>query len=232
MEAAAARIEDAIHGLGEIPEPTVTIGASEGLLAYTIKPALLGEPRVELPLDRRLITRPLPRLAFTSNPRCGDIVVDATGPGELPKRQGSFHTRRIGTMKFVPVMAKKFWRDRPVVSRFDDLWRYPVIDIGIYRRMRGLAAWNALIDRADPAAVTQCASTPQIHEPLLAGRAITVLAPYSTFVDKSLAVLDLPVPDMHVSLWLTAHEDALREPEVRHVYDLLGAMFRDSAWFR
>jgi hypothetical protein len=37
---------------------------------------------------------------------------------------------------------------------------------------------------------------------------------------------------MIVDLWLSAHEDALREPTVRQLYDDIAAVFLQSACFR
>jgi len=37
---------------------------------------------------------------------------------------------------------------------------------------------------------------------------------------------------MRIELWLAAHEDSLREPAVRAVYDTVADMFLRSPWFR
>jgi DNA-binding transcriptional LysR family regulator len=232
MAAAVAQIENAISGLEEFPAPEVAIAASEGLLAYTLKPALLGDSHVELPFDRRSMARPLPPLAFSTNFRDADIAVEALDHGRLPRRHGSFHTRRVGTMRFVPMASQIFLDSHSVAQRFDELARYALLNIDIYANIRGLDPWNALVAAAAPGAVTTCGSTPQIQGPLLDGQGVTVLPPYAALYDRKAKTLDMPVPDMSVELWLTAHEDSLREPAVRHVYDTLASLFRRSAWFR
>lgn len=232
MAAAAQQIENAISGLEEFPSPEVAIAASAGLLAYTLRPALLGDDRAELPFDRRSMTRPLPPLAFGTDFRSADIAIEALDRGDLPRRHGSFHTRRVGTMRFVPIASRIFFERHRVARQFDDLAHSLLVDIGIYGSIRGLNAWNGLIADAEEDAVTTVTNTLQIPGPMLEGQGVTVLAPYAVLHDARLSALDMPVPDMSVELWLTAHEDSLREPAVRHVYDTLATMFRRSAWFR
>jgi DNA-binding transcriptional LysR family regulator len=232
MAAAVADIENAISGLEEFPSPEVMIAASEGLLAYTLKPTLLGDAQVELPFDRRLMARPLPPLAFTTDFRCADIAVEALDHGRVPRRHGSFHTRRVGTMRFVPMASRIFFDRHRAVHRFDELARSALLNIGTYGGIRGLDPWHALVAEAEPDIVTTGANTPEIQGPMLAGQGVAVLPPYAALYDPRLCVIDMPVPDMSVDLWLTAHADSLREPAVRHVYDTLATLFRRSTWFR
>jgi DNA-binding transcriptional LysR family regulator len=232
MAAAVAWIENAISGLEEFPSPEVTIAASEGLLAYTLKPTLLGDAHVELPFDRRLMARPLPPLAFSTDYRGADIAVEALDHGRLPRRHGSFHTCRVGTMRFVPMASQIYFDRQPVAQRFEELARSALLDIGIYGGIRGLDPWHALVAAAEPETVMTVANTPQIYAPMLQGQGVTMLAPYAALYDTRLKALDMAVPEMSVELWLTAHEDSLREPAVRHVYDTLATLFRRSAWFR
>lgn len=232
MAKGAAEIEAAIRGLAIIPGPVIKIAAPAGLIEFTIRPALAGDGRKELPLDRRMIKKPLPQLAFSTNPKGADIVVQPTDPGELPKGSGSVHVRRAGNMRFVPVAARMFLKRHAAPSKFDDIAHYPVIDIGIYRGLRGLDAWNATVAKAAPDLVTVAPSTPDARDPVLERGGITVLPPYATLYEKRLAMLDMAVPEMTTSLWIAAHEDTLREPAARLVYDLLAGMFHSSPWFR
>jgi len=232
MANAAAQVEEAMRGLADFAAPTVSIGASEGLMAYSIKPALLGQARAELPFDRRGLERPLPALAFSTVTDGADIAIETTNPGEVPRKQGNFRVQKIGAMRFVPVVARACRDGRSAPSRFDEIAGRPLLDIRIYKRIGGLEPWNGLVAHAEPTMVTTIEKTSQIRDPMLAGAGITVLAPYSKFHDSRIHVLDMAVPDMSVSLWLTAHEDALREPAVRMTYNLLRTMFRASPWFR
>lgn len=68
--------------------------------------------------------------------------------------------------------------------------------------------------------------------PLVSGCGLTLLPTYAPLYEPSLISLDIPIPDMRIELWLAAHEDSLREPAVRAVYDTVADMFLRSPWFR
>lgn len=232
MAALADDFEGAMQGLTTFQTPKVTVAASEGLLTYTLIPALMGQDKHELPLDRRMVTTQLPKLAFTTAPGKADISVMATSPGDLPKVSGAVHVRRVGTMNFVPVASRDFLHELRGVSSFDDLAELPLLDIGIYRAIRGLDAWNGLVAGKQGEDVTVAPNTPKLQRPLLGGEGISILPDYSTLYEQRLAAVDVDAPSMAVSLWLVSHEDTLREPSVRELYDLLAGMFTASAWYR
>jgi DNA-binding transcriptional LysR family regulator len=224
--------EGAMQGLTSFKTPKVTVAASEGLLTYTLIPALMGRDMHELPLDRSLVKSDLPKLAFSTTPAKADISVMATSPGDLPRVTGAVHVRRVGTMNFVPVASRDFLHQLRGVSSFDDLAELPLLDIGIYRAIRGLDPWNGLVAGKDGEGVSVAPNTPKLQRPLLGGEGISILPDYSTLYEKQLEVVDVPTPSMAVSLWLVSHEDTLREPSVRELYDLLAGMFTASAWYR
>ena len=232
MEALADDFEGAMQGLTSFQTPKVTVAASEGLLTYTLIPALMGQDKHELPLDRRLVTTHMPKLAFTTASGKADISVMATSPGDLPRVSGAVHVRRVGTMNFVPVASRDFLHEMRGISSFDDLAELPLLDIGIYRAIRGLDAWNGLVAGKQGGDVTVASNTPKLQRPLLGGEGISILPDYSTLYEHRLAAVDVEVPSMAVSLWLVSHEDTLREPSVRELYDLLAGMFTASAWYR
>lgn len=232
MEALAGQFEEAMRGLTVLPSPKVTVAASEGLLTYTLIPALLGQKSLELPLDRRLIRDSLPELAFTTALGKADISVVATSPGDLPQVKGAVRVRRVGMMHFRPVAARGFLATQPAINTFDALSGQPLLDIGIYRAIRALDGWNAMVAGRDAGDVLVVKTTPRLHQPLLGGRGVALLPDYASLSEPNLAPLDLVPPRMGVSLWLVSHEDNLREPAVRGLYDLLATMFSTSTWYR
>lgn len=232
MAAMADEFEGALSGLGGLPSPRVTVAASEGLLTYTLIPTLMGHKKPELPLDWRQIKAPLPELAFTTASTKADISVIATSPGDLPPVAGAVHVRRVGTMNFAPIAARDYLAEAPSISCFEDLAAHPLIDIAIYRAIRGLGAWNGIVAERGAEGVMTVSTTPQLHVPLSGGKGVAILPDYSTIYHDSLVQIDLPRPDMAVSLWLVSHEDALREPSVRGLYDLLAGMFLSSPCYR
>ncbi|WP_155801623.1 LysR family transcriptional regulator [Magnetospirillum molischianum] len=234
VQAAAAEFEGALHGLSTFPSPKVTVSASEGLLTYTLIPALLGHKKAELPLDPSMIRSDLPDLAFTTASDKADISVIATSPGDLPRLKGAVRVRRVGTMHFVPVASRTFLNRLPPLQNFDDLIEHPLLDIGIYQAIRGLDGWNSLISlrKQRGETVLVAPTTPKLHQPLLSGKGVSLLPNYSTLYEPKLVRLDLPSPPMGVSLWLVSHEDTLREPAVRELYDLMATMFLASSWYR
>jgi DNA-binding transcriptional LysR family regulator len=234
MQEAAEDFEGALHGMSTFPSPKVTVSASEGLLTYTLIPALLGHKKAELPLDPSMIRATLPDLAFTTTADKADISVIATSPGDLPRLKGAVRVRRVGTMHFVPVASRTFLHQMPPLGHFDDLVDYPLLDIGIYHAIRGLDGWNALVSsrKGRGEEVLIAPTTPKLQQPLLSGGGVSLLPNYSTLYEPSLIQLDLDAPSMAVSLWLVSHEDTLREPAVRELYDLMAAMFLASSWYR
>lgn len=232
MEAAAAEFESALSGLVKHPSPTVTVAASEGLLTYTLVPALIGSDPTPLSIDRSLIRQPLPPLAFATPGQKAEITILSTNPGEVPAVRGAMRVRKIGAMSMVPVAHQAFLSRHPVRS-FDDLRHLPLVDNALYHRFRGLEAWNAVVaEHDDPARVRTVATTPEMHGPIMAAQAVAIGPNYTPLYRSPLVVLDVALPRLSVDLWLVAHEDALREPEVRQLYDLLGAMFLQSSWYR
>jgi len=232
MAAAADGFEGAMRGLTCFPSPKVTVSASEGLLTYTLIPALLGRKTLELPLDPTLIKAPLPDLSFTTAATKADISVMATSPGDIPQVKGAVHVRRIGTMSFAPMASRLYLDQAPHIASFDDLAHHPLIDIGIYRAIRGLDAWNGIVAGKAGEGVLTVSTTPKLHVPLSGGEGVAILPDYSAIYEDSLVRLDVKSPPLAVSLWLVSHEDALREPSVRDLYDLLATMFMTSPCYR
>lgn len=238
LEEAARGFEQAMHGLVSMPAPTVTIAASEGVLTYVIIPALLGSPAAETPLDRALLRSAVPHLAFTAPGNRADIAVVATNPGDLPEVHGAIRVRKVGTMTFLPVagqsfvQSQAFMQSRPRLDQFDDLRTQPLLDNLTYRGIRAFDEWHGLLSALETGPVLVAANTAAVQKPLLAGAGITILPPYARLYDSRVVVLDVPAPRFAVDLWLVAHEDSLREPAVRELYDTLAAMFLKSRWFR
>ncbi|MCR6630562.1 MAG: LysR family transcriptional regulator [Magnetospirillum sp.] len=233
IEAATQEFERAMNGLETVPPPAVTIASSDGLLTYTIIPTLLGNSESIVPLDRSLIREPLPALAFTTSLAEGDIAIFATNPGELPQVRGAMRVRRIGTMNFVPVASRAYLDAHPAITHFDDLRHRVLLDVSIYRAIRALDDWNGLVAEKPEDEVIVSPTTPAMYRPLLdENRGVGVLPPYSVLYEPRLVALDIPTPILAVSLWIVAHEDKLREPAIRTMYDLLASMFLQSTWFR
>lgn len=229
---AILQFDDAVGGLVGFPSPTVTIAASEGVLTYLVIPALLGSPAEKLPLDRGLLRQPPPDLSFVDLGHPADITVAATNPGDLPPVRGAQRVRRVGTMTFVPVAGQDLLRQVRPPQHFDDLARMPLMDIGVYRGIRALGPWHDLIAAADPETVLQTENTAAVQKPLVVGRGVTILPAYSPLYDPRVVVLDIPTPRLAVDLWMIAHEDKLREPAIRLLFDSLADMFLKSRWFR
>ncbi len=233
-QAAIAEFEGALYGLGGLPPARVTLAASEGILTYTLIPVLLGKQGKAQPLSLDALRSPLPTLAFTTQSSRADIALMATGAGDLPPVAGAVKVRRVGTMHFKPVVGRRLIEGRASgVSSYDEFSRLPLLDIAIYRPLPSLAEWNDLvISRGADETVTSTPSSPIMHKALVEGKGAGILPSYSPLYDDEIIVLDFPAPSFAASLWLVAHEDALREPSVRDLYDGLAGMFQSSPWFR
>lgn len=231
--AAMEDFEATLCGLAGAPPPTVTIGASDGLLTYTIIPVLLGSSATAQPIDSRLIRRPLPTLAFTTSLAQADIALVATAAGDVPGVQGAIRVRRVGTMHFKPVAGRPLLDGLPrAFANFDELVSQPLLDVAIYRPIRSLENWNALVDGRPTRDVTVTPNSQTMHRLLVKGKGVGILPSYSSLYDERIVAFDFAEPSLSVSLWLVAHEDKLREPAIRDLFDTLAQMFLESPWFR
>jgi DNA-binding transcriptional LysR family regulator len=231
---AVSEFEDALNGLGGLAPPTVTIGASEGLLSYTLIPTLLGNSGTPQPVDIGLVRRPLPALTFTTRLAEADIAIVATALGTVPPARGAVHVRRIGTMHFRPVAGQAFLQSvGNRLVRFDDIENHPVVNISIYGAIRSLEEWNGLVARHSlKREALVVPATMLAHRALVEGRGVGLLPSYSPLYDERVVTFEFPTPQMACSLWLIAHEDKLREPAVRGLYDTIAELFLTSPWFR
>lgn len=237
---AVRSFEGALLDLDRYDHPVVTIAASEGVLNFLLKPALtaLGAGRrasLSTPLTADALRGDaLPPMAFTelgpARPTLGDIAIVPTNPREIPNISGRFRVRRIGTMSFFPVASRRFLKSCGSIANFDDLTHMPLIDNGTYRGIKSMADWHHLVSKAPH--VIQAATTTEAVRPLRTAQGITLLPRYIPLMDSQGVVLDVAAPVMAVDLWATAHEDALREPSVRLLYDGIAQMFMGSPWFK
>lgn len=232
MERGAAAFEEAMRGLSASPAPAVAVGANDGLLSYTIIPTLLGHGTTRQPLDRSLIRHPLPTLAFTTEMAAADIAVVGTSIGDLPPVKGAMRVRRIGTINFAPATTRGFANGLPPIDRFDDLRAQPMVDVAIYRSVASLDGWNALVDGKEDEDLTIVPSSAALHRAVAVGKGIALAPRYCQFYHEDIVFFDVPHPRLGVALWLVAHEDKLREPATRRLYDTIGAMFLNSPWYR
>ncbi len=227
--------ETAMHGLTMAPSSMVTLGASEGLLSYTLIPVLLRNSATPQPLDIGKVPEQCPPLAFTTALRDADIAIAATGVGDLPAVSGAMRVRRIGVMNFAPVAGQALLQTRKRhFQRFDELLDESLVDVAIYRPIHSLDGWNDVISRKceREEALVMASNSRQAHQSVVEGKGVGLLPTYSSLYDSRLVMLDMPAPDLQASLWLIAHEDKLRDPAVRSLFDALADIFLASHWFR
>jgi len=227
---AMQRVEDGLKQARTL-KPSVTIGASEGMLNYTIRPALQSPVPGAHPIDMgRLDRGALPPLKFTSDLRAADVSLWLTPEDAPPAIRGAYHVRRIGAVLFRPFAGEELLRERGFrCDQFDDLRSAPLIDMRAYKFWDSLCEWNGL------AAENSHTVTFETTQEMLASEAchssVMLLPNYSLFYEKHISPLEMDRPRLAVSLWISSHEDSLREPEVRKVFDTLGEAFEHSPWF-
>lgn len=229
---AVADFEALLKGTASGVAPTVTVSATEGIQAYLLIPALLGGKELPHPLDNAWLPRPLAPLAFTPYGNPADITVVATNPEDLPVGRSAMHVRKIGRMRFMLVASHNFPLRDVSISSFDDIYAYPLIDMAMYKELSGLAPWNNIIAERECGPLLVATNTSSMQRPVAGGAGITIFPGYAPMFDDRLLTLDVPAPEMAVDLWLTAHEDVLRAPAVRLLYDGIADMFTHSPWFR
>jgi len=228
---AMRRTEERLNKARTVP-PRVTIAAPEGLLSYTIKPALQRMGSLAHPLDLRSLYRDdFPPLGFTTDPKSADVAVWAASESALPPLRGAYQVRRLGNMLFRPfatdlLAARAEFR----CDSFQELRGAAVFDMRMYGLFKSLDDWNGLCARAPRYRVLE--STRDLQAALAGQAGVTLCPTYANLYESRIVPLDIDYPRMAVSLWLSAHEDNLREPQVRKVYDALGDAFERSPWLQ
>lgn len=232
MNVAADELEMAMRGLSVQPAALVTVSAPELVLGSLLIPLLLGGDDSPLPLDRRLISAPPPNLTFVTPPDVGDLLVLAMSAGEAPAGRAAMRVRKLASLRMVPVAAQSFLRRRSPPNRFEALAELPLVDTIAYRRFVSLSPWNALVAGKATGGLVVAPTPSGMQRAVLAGAGVGLAPAFAPMCDGRLTELSLPAPPMIVDLWLSAHEDALREPTVRQLYDDIAAVFLQSACFR
>jgi DNA-binding transcriptional LysR family regulator len=213
----------------------VSISASEGIIAYLLAPALLQGSVGPLEWDRRTVRLDsFPSLTFVDDLRGkqADIALLTLPPGDLPTSRAALRVRHVGTMRFAVMAAYAYLDRKGAPASFEALAQYDVLDHARYADDPGLTPWNDLVTSMPDGPSLTVQSTSGIHFPLTTGCGIALLPTYAPLYDDNVTTIDIPVPDMRIELWLAAHEDSLREPAVRAVYDTVAEMFLRSPWFR
>ncbi|MEQ8968724.1 MAG: LysR substrate-binding domain-containing protein [Azospirillaceae bacterium] len=176
----------------------------------------------------------LPSLSFVAeeNSSGADISILTLGPDQVPSTRSAMRVRKIGTMKFTPVASKAYLERTGMPKSFDDIVNFEILDHSRYKSDKGLSPWNELIAARSNGPNLVVDTTSGFYIPLISGCGIALLPPYAPLYEESLTILDVAAPLMAIELWLAAHEDSLREPAVRTVYDAVAQMFLSSRWFR
>jgi DNA-binding transcriptional LysR family regulator len=234
VEQAAESFRRTLFSLSDSSVRTVSIAASEGIIAYYLAPALLRGSIGPLVCEPVNENGSMPSLSFVAEDRASeaDISVLTLGPNETPNSRAALRVRHIGTMRFVPVASQKYFEKAGLPDKFDQVVDYDLMDHSRYKADAGLAPWNDLVASKPDGPILTVDTTSGFYMPLVSGCGVTLLPTYSHLYEPDLIVLDIPVPDMRIELWLASHEDSLREPAVRTVYDTVAHMFLNSPWFR
>jgi len=234
LEHIALEFGKAFSAIAETPTRAVTISASEGIIAFYLAPGLLHGEIGPIVCQPKWPEGRMPSLRFVSedNPSEADIVVLTLAPGELPNSRAALRVRHIGTMRFMPFAAKAYLANASMPKDFDAVRDMALLNHDRYRKDRGLEPWNAIVSSATRGPALSVDTTSGLFRPLVSGCGVALLPRYAHLYEGALTALDIPIPDMRIELWLAAHEDSLREPAVRAVYDTVADMFLRSPWFR
>lgn len=227
---AMRRIEERLD-VARTLKPRVKIYAPPGVLAYTLQPALQSGADAVHPIDIQSLRRTsLPELSFTGNAQEADISVLVSAEKDLPKIKGSYSVRRLGSMFFRPYASLALVKNKGIsIGSFDDLRSVPLFDMKLYRFFSSLDSWNEMLEGHEHSELFE--TTSDLHSAFLQREAVSIIPTYSHLYERRAAPLDFAYPRMALSLWLAAHEDNLKEPQVRKVFDTLGEAFERSPWF-
>lgn len=210
----------------------VTIKASEGTASYLLSPLLTHQPIGPMAMVQSAIKSidfPRSRVISDLSPEVADIRVVWTDPDALPQGADSDHVRKLLTVDFMPFCSRGYAeKNASLPDRFDILIDHNLLHIAVYEMFKsesGLASWNALVNDARRPGLT-VDWTSAVERPLLSGAGITVLPAYSRMFSNDLIAIDMKAPQMALSIWLVAGDEALRIPEVRQAFDGIGKAFQ------
>lgn len=209
----------------------VTVSAPEGIASYLLGPAFAGVP-IDLPLRMGATRATLPPITLVPSEALGaDIEVLLLGPGEDVPRPPETRVRRIGRMRFAPVVGRRYAAQHGLPERFKGLREHRLLNHSMYQYDKGLEPWNELIATGRQGVLLTAPTSSALHRPTTAGAGVSLLPDFSPVIDPEVLRVECGAPDMGIELWLASQKDYLRNATIRTVFDTIAEMFSGSQWF-
>ncbi len=227
VRSAVASFEQSMQDVASLPQ-TVTISAPAAVLQFTLMPALLASQKTAQPFQSEDVAYPLPPMAFASSGPA-DVTVLLTSAGDMPDIRGDLTVRRVGTMH-LSAFAPRAFEGIGKVRSFGDLRGQRLFQRTDYMSVRSMEPWNEVCQEAE--LTRRFDGSDDIYREFKSNDAITIFPSYSSMYDPEAVRLELDdMPDIDLSVWLVSGRDILKEPNVRKVSNVVGAMFANSPWF-
>ncbi|MGD9639003.1 MAG: LysR family transcriptional regulator [Alphaproteobacteria bacterium] len=232
MQIAAKEWNRHLMGASQELSGVVQISASEGVVSYLLMPMLASFMQKYSQISIQFITNDEDDV---------NITLLAEKPNGIPAEGRRLKVMRLGRMNFVPFagqayidLIKKNGKELPTTK--DELKEHPLVHHKIYDQDAGMILWNQIVKQRLPKepAVTKVDTTSALHQSIRMGLGIGMLPTYALEIDNTLHRLDINLGSMATDFWLSSHEDSLKSPKVRAVFDYLAEVFADIRkrnWF-
>ncbi|KAA0592366.1 DNA-binding transcriptional LysR family regulator [Azospirillum lipoferum] len=206
----------------------VTISAPEGIGSYLLTPQLAGFADTSTPI--RFPQDALPQVSILPMESRADIEIILVHPGSDIHRQGEYKARKLGIMRFLPVVAKSYLTKNSAPGNFKELGKAPLLNHLIYSSHPSFVQWADIAHSSPTGPLVNVSTSSALHRAVLTGRGIALLPDFSEEIDELVSVL--PIGDrIGVELWATATPESLKLPTVKRAWDVIGTAFFNSPWF-
>ncbi|EXF47517.1 LysR family transcriptional regulator [Pseudomonas sp. BAY1663] len=207
-------------------ESLVRVAIAEPLLHDIVNRDLIAylranrQARVELlPLDN----------PFNPQPEDAHILVWLRWPESVLPRmyRSDFTMRPLGTLEYVPCVAKRYARGRAHRSDRTILEKFMLVQLQDYATVPSLAPWNRVVNQRR-AGVTTLRSYGTMRELVRWGACLGLMPYYVPRLDRNLLALpDLLPGTMEVQAWLAVSPDASCRPDVSAIADMILCAFNE-----
>lgn len=200
----------------------VTVSAPEGIGSYLLAPLNIDDVT---PLP---IRGPLPAISILPPEHPADIEILFVAPGQPIPRNSTCMVRRLGTMRFLPVMSRRFLTANALPETHKALSTCPMFDHLGYGMSPAFSRWCDVMSGRQP--LMTVTSSSALHRAVMTGRGVALLPDFSSVIDDAVICANV-IEKPEVELWSVAESDILRIATVRQTWDTIHNSFTASPWF-
>jgi DNA-binding transcriptional LysR family regulator len=233
IDALIREFEQKLRSLGRSQDRVITARMTEGVASYLFTPVLhqqeLGPLGIAAARERERL--PVMRLLPMESPEKADLSFVWAPVGESPRGYPIERSEKLVDISFITFGSARYGRSRRSPVKFDDLAAHKLVTMGAYEWFSsdGWKNWHDVLGRAkaDPIVVDWSQTVGFL---VRGGAGIGLLPTYAPMYSDGLSKLDIAVPPMNASLWLTWSEDCFSEMQTRKCVSTIRRLFRAADW--